>query len=144
MKRSAYKIIWCLLLLSFSGCDSNELQPIKGKVEFSDGTDFLFTGDIVELRLQSQNDYLAFAAIKPDGTFQVESMVDGVIGNGASPGNYDARIVISDDEPSHKQEAEKAIDPRFLEFATSGLQVQVPSPSELKLSLTKPSLQPTE
>ncbi len=72
---------------------------------------FPFQGDVLELQLVGQKDQLAFGAIKPDGTFHVESLVGGVISKGAAPGIYAARIVISDDEPSHQQDAAKVIAP---------------------------------
>lgn len=123
-------------LILFVGCGDASHESITGKVVFQGQENFAFAGDVLELRSQSDPNSHAFAELNADGSFEVDSLHDGKITRGAKPGEYDARIVIADDDAEHKQKANKAINKRYLSFETSGLKVIVPS-SQVTLEISK-------
>lgn len=116
-----------LTLCVQAGCGPADLKSLSGKVVLPAEETFQFAGEVVELRSQSGSNETAFGEILADGTFAVESLVDGKIVKGVKPGNYQARIVISDDDYEHKKIAGKSIPKKYLSFDSSGLSVQVPS-----------------
>ncbi len=108
---------------------------MTGQVVYRGPQEFVFAGDVLELRLQSDPNVHAFAEIQPDGAFEIDSLVEGEIARGAKPGTYEARIVVSDDDAQHKVQASKAIPKKYLSFETSGLKVEVPS-ANVKLEIS--------
>jgi hypothetical protein len=110
-----------------AGCGPQGLQSLEGQLVFQDGGSFEFSGDTIELRSQADSKQLAFGEIKPDGQFKVDSLVNGAIVQGTTPGVYFARILISDDDYEHKKLASKSINKKYLSFKTSGLSVTAPS-----------------
>ncbi|XZE46891.1 hypothetical protein SH467x_002188 [Pirellulaceae bacterium SH467] len=90
-------------------------------------SDFHFSGDTLEIRSKDRPAEVAYGEIKSDGTFRIESLRDGAIVQGTSAGEYEARIVVSDDDSQHKAAAHKAIPKKYLQFASSGLKVAAPN-----------------
>lgn len=64
-------------------------------------------------------------------------MQGGAAPAGAAGGNYQARLLLADDDFTGKQLAVKAIHPRFLQFDKSGLAVQVPAAEIVSLKVTR-------
>ena len=118
------------------GCGVSDLESVAGKVVMQGQNSFAFAGDVLELRSQADPTAHAFAEIKADGSFEIDSLHGGEITHGVKPGEYDARIVISDDDAQHKQQAIKSINKKYLNFDTSGLKVVVPSP-QITLEISK-------
>jgi hypothetical protein len=73
--------------------------------------------------------------INQDGRFSLETLQAGSLLQGAQEGRYQARIILSDDDPDLRRRAAKALAPRFLQFQTSGLSFQVPTPEDVTLQL---------
>lgn len=115
-----------LLVVSCLGCGAESRAPLEGTVLIEPESGFQFSGDTLEIRSISQPSEVAYGEIKPDGSFRIESLVNGVIVQGASAGEYEARIVVADDDSQHKASALKAIPKKYLQFATSGLKVTAP------------------
>ncbi len=127
---------WLLFVFSIClGCAPGNQLPARGRIALSTDSGFTFAGDTIELRDRDQPTRLAFGQIQPDGSFVVESLIDGKIVSGAPAGKYQARLVISDDDYEHKQRAKKAIPKKFFSFDTSDLLVEVPA-SDIQLKLS--------
>lgn len=124
--KSLYVVLGVSLLATM-GCGQSSLSPIEGKVILDANAPFSFAGDTLEIRSQTDPASIAYAEIQADGTFRVESLKQGKIVQGAEPGRYQARIVISTDDPKHKDYALKAIPKKYLKFETSELLVEAPS-----------------
>jgi len=103
------------------------LGTASGKIVLAEGSAFVFAGDSLEIRHESTARPLAFGQIRPDGSFEIESLVDGVVRKGAAPGTYRARIVVSDDDYEHRALALKSIQKKYLSFDTSYLKLHIPS-----------------
>ncbi len=125
------RVIWnawpfVLLLCIAVGCNSSEFKSLRGKVVLPGEIDFQFAEDVIELRSKSNPQQFAFGEIQSDGSFEVQSLEKGEIVNGARPGAYEARLVIADDDYSHKKFASQLINKRYLQFESSGLSIDIP------------------
>lgn len=56
-----------------------------------------------------------------------------MIRRGAVKGTYQVRILLNDDDSASRKRAAQAVAPRFRQFATSGLTVEVPPQGEVTL-----------
>ncbi len=123
------------LVALIAGCSNSNFSEVAGKVLFEGNTQFEFADDVVELRSESNPDFIASGLIQPDGSFKVESLVQGKVVRGVPDGSYRARIVISDDDPKRRDSVLKTLSKKFLSFETSELTVTVPGePLVLRLS----------
>ena len=148
MKRSVLSVetalyVWAftLLLCGIAGCGpgGRATHPIKGQVRVASGDSQVLGGHSLELALETDPQVRAFAAIDPDGRFKVESLIDGVVRDGALEGRYRARVVLGDDDPEQQQRARAAISPKALSFDTSGLSIAVPSTGDVSLIIAGPA-----
>ncbi len=117
------------------GCSQNNLSPLEGKVVLSD-IDFQFAGDTLEIRSQTNPREVAYGEIRPDGSFVIESLKEGLIVKGAASGDYEARVIVADDDFEHKAKGKKAIPKKYTSFETSGLKLSAPS-RDATLTLSK-------
>ena len=128
---------WLLACLAvFAGCGSSAQPTAVGRVVLQQAGAFNFAGDTLELRSKTDPNKLAFGQIQPDGSFKIESLVDGQVTSGAPAGTYQARLVIADDDYEHKAQASKAIPKKFFSFDTSNLLVEVPN-RDIQLTISK-------
>ncbi len=127
---------WMIVLLALAtGCNGGQPNA-TGHVTLPEGSAFVFAGDTLELRAKQDLQQIAFGQLNPDGSFRIESLVDGKLVRGAREGIYQARIVIADDDYTHKAQAAKVIPKKYFSFETSGLTVQLPS-TDIQLKLSK-------
>lgn len=130
----------CLLVLTciLGGCGESgpNLHSVAGKVELREQDVTLLHGSVVELSLLSDPTVRGFGEIQPDGKFQIKSLVGGELYHGVPEGRYAARILPHDEDGAARQQATKAIAPRYLKFDTSGLSVQVPVTGDFVLQVT--------
>jgi hypothetical protein len=114
--------VLALVLTAAAGCGSGKLSPVRGKIVFKDGT--ALAGGLVRFRAVDQTLQVSPRGdIQPDGTFVVGTyqVSDGVI-----PGKYEVAIT----PPPRRKVREKPVEgpiihPRFENFETSGLEVEV-------------------
>jgi hypothetical protein len=125
--RSSFFGLLVSMCVCGAGCSRSELASLEGKIVVQGASSFSFAGDVLELRLEGDTLQRAFGEIKPDGTFELETLDDGSVKRGLKPGAYQARVVFSDDDPKHPVEASKAIHRKYTRFETSGLKIEVPS-----------------
>jgi len=125
--------------LTLAGCSQSgpPVHPVKGQVQLTGGDAAPLAGHWIEIALENDRQVRASGEIKPDGNFQLESLLEGKLRNGVLEGKYVARIVLGDDDPQQRQAAAAAIDPRFLKFDSSGLSLQVPAPEPVQLQLLR-------
>lgn len=116
-----------ILSVCVLGCGRKSEAPLEGVVVIETESDFHFSGDTLEIRSKDRPAKVAYGEIKADGTFRIESLRDGAIVQGTSAGEYEARIVVSDDDSRHKSAALKAIPKKYMQFASSGLKVTAPN-----------------
>jgi hypothetical protein len=74
--------------------------PVRGKVELAAGDVTQLAGNQVEAALEGDPTVRASGVIQPDGSFALETLDTGVTRKGAREGNYQARIVLADDDPA--------------------------------------------
>src|SRR5262245_28261780 len=110
--------------------------PVQGRVEFTGGDVRQLAGSNVEMALESDQAVRASGVIQPDGTFTLETLHAGVIRKGAQAGTYRARIILADEDEKGKRQRPPALAPRYLQFATSGLSVQVPTSGDVTLKVS--------
>jgi hypothetical protein len=125
-------------LMGFLGCDLSAPQtyPVMGKVEFVGRDMRQLAGGHVEAALVGDLSIQASGEIQEDGSFTLEMIYDGKALSGARPGEYQARIVLSDEDRGSRRRRGRVVAPRFAQFKTSGLSFQVPTsgPVTLKVS----------
>jgi hypothetical protein len=125
-----------LAALMVAGCSGgHRTYPVQGKVELAGGNVEHLAGANIEAALESDPTVRASGLIEPDGSFTLETLYAGIIYKGALEGNYQVRIVLSDDDKATRRAAAHALHPRFLQFQTSGLSLQVPTQGDVTLKL---------
>lgn len=124
---------------AFTGCGGTGVKthPVAGKIEIPSGNIKPLTGHTVEVVLDSDPTARAAGQIQEDGSFELETLQRGAVLKGAVEGTYKARIVLADDDISHRNVAAKAIPPRYLQFEKSGLSLQVPTTENVSLKILR-------
>jgi hypothetical protein len=128
-------------LAGIAGCGGAagpKTYPVKGQVTLAGGEIRDLAGHSVEAALDTEPSTRAFSQILPDGSFTLETLQAGSVQQGAAAGTYRVRIVLSEDDPEARRRAAQLLHPRFLQFQTSGLTIQVPSNGPPTLALSKP------
>jgi hypothetical protein len=97
----------------------------------------MFHSDSIELQSVSNPQHFAYGQLSEKGEFEVESLISGEIVRGAPAGKYRVRFIVSDDDIVHKKDLLSKIDKRFLDYETSGWNVEVPG-SNVILELAGP------
>jgi hypothetical protein len=135
-RRAVASAFWLLVLVGCSG-QTIKTYPVAGKVEIKDGDVAILTGSYVELKHESDEALRPGGNIDSSGAFTVKTLHQGVLLRGAPEGKYRARIILGDesDEGVPKRKG-NPIHNRYLDFATSGLSVTVPS-GDFTVSLSR-------
>jgi len=123
-------------LLVFGGCqqvgpNGPAATPIEGKILFTRGGDPITLNGCqgtIELQSIERPDVLAVGPIEEDGTFEVATLEDGVVREGAIEGTHRVRLNLD-------ESAQHLVDPRFLNFETSGITVHVPEQNPLEVKV---------
>ena len=133
------QLLFLAALLTLTGCSQSgpAVHQVQGQVQLNGGDAAPLAGHMVEIQLATNPQVRASGEIKPDGNFQLESLLEGKIRKGAPEGKYNARIVLADDDVKVKQTAAAAINPKFLQFNSSGLSIEVPSKEPVQLQIQR-------
>ena len=131
-------IVLMVLLLNVLGCGRGgpKVYSTRGKVELLGADVKLLAGSFVEAALISDANVRSSGVIQPDGSFKLGTHHAGSVVNGAGEGKYQVRIVLADDDKQAYRQAVTAIAPRFLDFKTSGLFIDVPSSADVTIELS--------
>ncbi len=103
----------------------------------TDSSGKLWDGHNLEAALGTDLAVRAYGQIQEDGSFSLETLQAGVLYSGAAEGSYRVRIVLSDDDPGARRRAAQALHPRFLQFDSSGLSIQVPNNDPVTVVLSR-------
>jgi hypothetical protein len=122
----------------FFGCSSDgpATHPVKGTVELAGGDIKLLAGSHIEAALASDPAVRASGEIQDDGSFKLQTNAAGGILDRVKEGKYQVRIILPDDDREARRRAGKAIAARFLQFKTSGLTIQVPTPGAVTIAVS--------
>lgn len=125
--------------LTAAGCAKSgpPVVPVTGQLKLADGDAAPLAGHMIEVTKADDNLVRSYGEIKPDGNFELESLIEGEIRKGVQPGKYNVRIVLGDDDPRQRQLAKAAIHPRYLKFNSSGLSFDAPSPAPVQLQISR-------
>jgi hypothetical protein len=142
MQRASLSLALILVAASsFLGCGEEAApagkgpttEPVRGKVVFTKGGTVKSLYDKqarIEFESVEQPGVLAAGAIQEDGTFEVATNTSEGGSLGAVPGTHRVRIDI-------EENAQKLVAPKFLDFAKSGIKVQVPTTGEVVVEVWK-------
>jgi hypothetical protein len=127
-----------LSTIVLSGCnrDAPVTHPVKGAIVFTGGDVKLLAGSHVDAALTSDPTLRASGVIQDDGTFTLETLHGGASHRGARSGKYQVRVLLNDDEPKARRHVARLIAPRYLDFKTSDLNLEVPTTSPIVLTLS--------
>ena len=129
----------CLLpltILVLSGC-GEPFYAVRGSVTFDDGAP-LTQGTVVaeSITREGPEAITARGEIRPDGSFDLATEAPG---DGVPAGKYRVLVAPIVDVNAPTPQATIPIDPRFTEFNTSGLELEVqPGKNELPIRVSKP------
>ena len=126
-------------LFGTTGCGPTgpKTHVVKGQVQLPDGDIKVLAGHALQVIQENNPQIQAYADIKPDGSFALETYDQGEIRKGALEGRYKARIVLADDDAEIRAQAVRAVPPAYLQFETSDLTIEVPAKSDVKLPLVR-------
>ncbi len=108
---------------------------VSGRIELPGTDPSVLAGHNVEAALSTDPNVRTFGVIGSDGRFVLETLQNGEMRRGAVAGTYNARLVLSDDDPASRRRVAQAVAGRYLKFETSGLTFQVPASSDITLPL---------
>ena len=112
-------------------------HAVKGEVKLPEADVKLLAGHTVEVVQENNPLVRAYAEIKTDGSFALETFDKGQVRKGAFEGKYKARIVLSDDNPEQNGQVAGAVHPTYLQFETSGLTIDVPAKNNVTLPILR-------
>jgi hypothetical protein len=118
----AVSFVTCMM-----GCGGKNLYPVKGTVVYKDGADtsVLAGGRVIFQPADPEMPNVSpRGQIQKDGSFQMTTPTEG---DGVHPGTY--KIVVGLPYPP-KKSRDELLDPRYLDFETSGLKITVTGPIE--------------
>jgi hypothetical protein len=119
-------ILVSVLLVGYS--EGVKTHPVRGRVELKDGDVGLLTGSHVEFMQEADPQIRPSGKIAANASFAMETIAHGKIAPGAPAGQYKARIVLGDESDAEVPKRKGSpIHKRYLDFATSGLTITVPS-----------------
>lgn len=126
-------------LLLATGCSRGtpETHPVAGQIKLAGGDSSVLAGHTLEIALDSNQHIRAAGEIQSDGSFHLQTIQGGAVLSGAVPGDYRARLVLSDDDTARKNLGAKTIHPRHLQFEGSGLALRVPSDQPIELEIKR-------
>ncbi|AWM41702.1 hypothetical protein GobsT_72060 [Gemmata obscuriglobus] len=114
-----------------AGCTRGEGgHPTAGQVVWSGGQ---LGGHFVEVTRVDDLSVRGFGTIGPDGRFALERLVDGKTVPGLPPGEYQARLILTDEGDG--QAKKPNVPARYLDQKTAGWRVTVPAPGDVTLTV---------
>ena len=136
--RNRGAVVLAMGLLGVLGCvqDGPVTHPVAGKVELAGGDVKQLAGSHIEAALVSDPAIRASGVIGEAGGFTLETIHAGVILKGAREGKYQVRIIPEDDDRATQRRQRAALAGRYLQFKTSGLSLDVPTGSEVTLTVS--------
>lgn len=130
-----------------AGCGGARTHGVQGKVVVEGGDVAKLAQSTIEAQLESDPAVRASGEIQPDGSFELSTLKDGRVLDGAVEGTYTARIILADYQPEgaddgddeapalrRKKGPKLPVSERYLNFKTSGWSFKVPSDGSVTLT----------
>lgn len=112
-------------------------HEVKGKVALPQGDVKLLEGAHVEAQLFGDRRVEVTGEIQSDGSFTLGTIHAGKPLGGAPGGEYEVRIVLSDEDRGAKKRGNRVpLARRFTQYRTSGLKLQAPAAGEVVLQVS--------
>jgi hypothetical protein len=136
MRFSCAAALW-IAAVGLCGCGEKASGPatttVEGKLVFTKGGNVeTLASKQARIQFQSvdQPEVLAVGQIQPDGTFTVATLAEGGGRKGAVPGKHRVRLLLAERD-------ERLVAPQFLDFAKSGITVELPSDQPIEVKIWK-------
>ena len=138
LRGGAVVLCWLMVpptMAMVAGCGGGSLHPVEGSVTFTDGSP-VTGGSVVFSSVDLQPPVSAQGGIGRDGTFRLGTQRPG---DGAPAGKY--RAVVSEPLPIDLDNPPPpSIHPRFRDFSTSGLELEVvPGTNRFTILVERPA-----
>jgi hypothetical protein len=133
--RRLFGVTVAVALLYALGC-GRAVYPVRGKVVFEKGDISRLTYSNVEVVKDNDSNVRAAGEIGADGSFVLQSRLDGKVRSGVPEGSYQGRIYLTGEEDEEALFRKAGVDPKFLDFKTSGVVVKVPTDGEITITVT--------
>jgi hypothetical protein len=117
------------------GVSTPTTYPVEGKVQVQGADLRALAGARVQAVLVEDLRVEAQGEIQDDGTFTLETIHDGKSLSGVQAGEYQVRIVLSDEDRGYRRRKGQVIAPRFAQYKTSGLTFLAPASDTVVLEL---------
>jgi hypothetical protein len=126
-----------LILPGILGCGqiAPKTYPVQGKVEFPGGDLRKLAGAHIQVTVASDRRIAATGEIREDGTFSLETIHDGKPVSGAREGEYQVRLVLSDEDKVCKSRNGLRLATRYTQYTESGLSIKVPTTGDVQLTV---------
>ncbi len=133
----AFMVFVCADVLLSAGCTGGapKTYPVNGRLELSGADLEHLVGSTVEIALLTDPEVRAAGSIQANGSFELESRHGGKRLRGAQAGTHQARIVLADDDREKHARAARSLAPRFRDFKTSNLTIEVPTSGPVLLQV---------
>ncbi|MDY3554698.1 hypothetical protein R5W24_003827 [Gemmata sp. JC717] len=130
-KRFVRALALALVPALAAGCTRGESgHTVTGQVAWAGGQ---LGGHFVEVTRVDDLSVRGFGTIGPDGRFALERLVDGKTVPGLPPGEYQARLILTDEGDGQTRKLKLPV--RYLDPKTAGWRVTVPAPGDVTLTV---------
>lgn len=138
-RRLVLRTLAAISLAPLAGCGQSGVafHKVRGRIQLAEGDSKILAGHHIEAAHETETFVRAFGVLEEDGQFQLETLHEGALRQGAIAGKYKLRLVLSDDDSNLRQQAAAVIPDKVFHFDTSGLAIEVPSAEEIQLRITK-------
>jgi hypothetical protein len=136
-----------------AGCGGSRTHAVQGKVVIEGGEIAQLGESHVEALLDSDPSVRASGQIQPDGSFELTTLQEGKILDGAPQGTYSARLILNDFEyeepeeepgnggapdyrPRTKNAPKLPVPVKYLSFKNSGWKMAVPADGPVTLTVS--------
>jgi hypothetical protein len=109
---------------------------VSGRVILPGGDVSQLAGHFVEATLEGNPNVRASGVIATDGSFTLETLHGAAVLKGAQEGKYKLRILRNEEDDDGKKLRKPPVAPRYLKFETAGLSLNVPTATELTLTIS--------
>lgn len=120
------------------GCEpaAPQTHPVRGRVRFDGGDVRQLAGGHVEAVPVGDLSAQAAGEIRDDGSFVLETIHAGKPLPGARAGEYQARVVLTDEDAGGKRRKGFALPKRYAQYPSSGLTFRVPTAGDIQLAVS--------
>ena len=137
--KKVFGLVAAAVIVTAVGCGKAgpKTHAVKGTVTLDGGDVAHLAGHSVEAVLESDPAVRASGVIQKDGSFTLVSLLEGQMRDGAAPGKYRARIIVSDDpDETGKKPPRPPLANRYYRVETANLSFVVDEAAPVQLALS--------